>query len=360
MMWHPQPVVNIAPAQHRPPESGKVHVNMRTVQTAEVKVKRNDRKQRKSQGIGMGVPENTGRWTKEEHNIFLEGLQLYGKEWKKLAGMIKTRTVVQIRTHAQKYFQKLQRAQDSEAHRPSMMPSMTVPKADGVGSDASNVKSGANQPVNRLPAGKRKHDATENPVDLRTESVKARRFLNVPSMSVTPTVPGLSDHGSQFIPMQPVIEPTIFVEPPPSFKFAPPICCPKQQLPSFSTPGDGSPTGVDAVAFRFPMTNLNFSPESAANLFQEDSLAVDLDNLFGGQSDLDWLKDDEAKLLGSSFGSLEATPSLNNMTLNEFLDEWDAHNGLSDDSAAASPADSPAPPESQNLDEESFMLSSFL
>lgn len=51
--------------------------------------------------------ENTGRWTKEEHAAFIEGLNKHGKEWKKIANMIETRTVVQIRTHAQKYFQKI-------------------------------------------------------------------------------------------------------------------------------------------------------------------------------------------------------------------------------------------------------------
>jgi len=56
--------------------------------------------------------ENTGRWTKEEHHVFLEGLKEYGKEWKKIAGMIPTRTVVQIRTHAQKYFQKLAKTRE--------------------------------------------------------------------------------------------------------------------------------------------------------------------------------------------------------------------------------------------------------
>ena len=45
--------------------------------------------------------EHTGRWTKHEHDAFLEGLKLYGKEWKKVAAKVKTRTVVQTRTHAQ-------------------------------------------------------------------------------------------------------------------------------------------------------------------------------------------------------------------------------------------------------------------
>jgi SHAQKYF class myb-like DNA-binding protein len=48
-----------------------------------------------------------GRWTQEEHNMFLQGLQTHQKQWKLIADMVKTRTVVQIRTHAQKYFQKL-------------------------------------------------------------------------------------------------------------------------------------------------------------------------------------------------------------------------------------------------------------
>jgi len=49
----------------------------------------------------------TGRWTAEEHQLFLEGLRQHKKQWKLIADLIKTRTVVQIRTHAQKYFQKL-------------------------------------------------------------------------------------------------------------------------------------------------------------------------------------------------------------------------------------------------------------
>ena len=53
--------------------------------------------------VGAGV------WTKAEHDAFLLGLETHGKNWKFVAGMIKTRTVVQTRTHAQKYFLKLQR-----------------------------------------------------------------------------------------------------------------------------------------------------------------------------------------------------------------------------------------------------------
>ncbi|KAG5177700.1 hypothetical protein JKP88DRAFT_149910, partial [Tribonema minus] len=53
--------------------------------------------------------EHTGRWTKAEHDLFVKALNLYGREWRTIAAMVGTRTVVQTRTHAQKYFQKLQR-----------------------------------------------------------------------------------------------------------------------------------------------------------------------------------------------------------------------------------------------------------
>lgn len=61
--------------------------------------------------VGCKSSEKIGRWTEHEHSVFLEGLEKHGKQWKTIAGMIGTRTVVQVRTHAQKYFQKMERKQ---------------------------------------------------------------------------------------------------------------------------------------------------------------------------------------------------------------------------------------------------------
>jgi SHAQKYF class myb-like DNA-binding protein len=50
---------------------------------------------------------NNGRWTDEEHLKFEEALKLYGKDWNMIQSHIGTRTSIQIRSHAQKYFSKL-------------------------------------------------------------------------------------------------------------------------------------------------------------------------------------------------------------------------------------------------------------
>lgn len=46
-------------------------------------------------------------WTKEEHTMFLDALKLYERDWKQIGEMIKTKSIIQIRSHAQKYFIKM-------------------------------------------------------------------------------------------------------------------------------------------------------------------------------------------------------------------------------------------------------------
>jgi len=56
-----------------------------------------------------------GRWTKDEHFRFLEALKYFGKEWKKVQEHVKTRTSTQARSHAQKFFYKLEKRNQSLA-----------------------------------------------------------------------------------------------------------------------------------------------------------------------------------------------------------------------------------------------------
>ena len=59
-------------------------------------------------------PAITGRWKFKEHMLFLEGLDKYGSNWKKICPLIKTRTPNQVRSHAQKFFLKLKQVKDEQ------------------------------------------------------------------------------------------------------------------------------------------------------------------------------------------------------------------------------------------------------
>ncbi|CAD8207600.1 unnamed protein product [Paramecium octaurelia] len=68
----------------------------------------NKRKQSKSLDDSEGEAVQ-GRWVKEEHQRFVEALSLHGKNWKKVEDYVGTRSGAQIRSHAQKFFNRLEK-----------------------------------------------------------------------------------------------------------------------------------------------------------------------------------------------------------------------------------------------------------
>lgn len=85
-----------------------------------VKIERNTkcgikRKKRNYESIGKANETKeqyrVGRWTRLEHFKFLEALKIFGKEWQKVQQHVNTRTSTQARSHAQKFFVKLDKKQ---------------------------------------------------------------------------------------------------------------------------------------------------------------------------------------------------------------------------------------------------------
>jgi SHAQKYF class myb-like DNA-binding protein len=61
-------------------------------------------------GSTRGAGRRTNLWSVEEHERFLEGLHRFPRgPWKQVAAVVRTKTVRQTMTHAQKYRQKIER-----------------------------------------------------------------------------------------------------------------------------------------------------------------------------------------------------------------------------------------------------------
>ena len=55
-----------------------------------------------------------GYWTKSDHAKFIKGLYLYGCDWKKLQVHVKNRSYKQMRSNAQKFYNRLKTFKDEE------------------------------------------------------------------------------------------------------------------------------------------------------------------------------------------------------------------------------------------------------
>jgi SHAQKYF class myb-like DNA-binding protein len=125
--------------------------------------------------------EHTGRWTKEEHDAFLSGLKMYGKEWKKVAAKVKTRTVVQTRTHAQKYFQKLSKATEGKEGATKVQ----------MGT-ASDSKKGGNSSSGSTSKKKQRMATTTATTTTPSLSITAPLSITTTAMTTT-TIPSILD-----------------------------------------------------------------------------------------------------------------------------------------------------------------------
>ncbi|KAK9743237.1 hypothetical protein RND81_03G226600 [Saponaria officinalis] len=137
------------------------------------------------------ITKQRERWTDEEHNKFLEALKLYGRAWQRIEEYIGTKTAVQIRSHAQKFFSKIEKeavvkgvpvaqAIDLEIPppRPKRKPSNPYPRKNGTVCSINThfrAKDGKQVPPGSSPSAKQPNlekdpQSEESPSSLETRS----------------------------------------------------------------------------------------------------------------------------------------------------------------------------------------------
>ena len=96
---------------------------------------------------------NEGKWTTAEHEIFLVGTSLsnaglkhHGCDWDAIAEQLRTRTPSQVRSHAQKYFNKQANDQDKIGFNKQLIiggerePTVTRSKLERPKIEATHIK----------------------------------------------------------------------------------------------------------------------------------------------------------------------------------------------------------------------------
>uniref|UniRef100_A0A1J3EAV4 Protein LHY n=1 Tax=Noccaea caerulescens TaxID=107243 RepID=A0A1J3EAV4_NOCCA len=102
------------------------------------------------------ITKQRERWTDDEHDRFLEALRLYGRAWQRIEEHIGTKTAVQIRSHAQKFFTKLEKEAEAKGipvcqaldieippPRPKRKPNTPYPRKPGNNAASSSQVSSA-------------------------------------------------------------------------------------------------------------------------------------------------------------------------------------------------------------------------
>ncbi|KAJ3672655.1 hypothetical protein LUZ60_007376 [Juncus effusus] len=147
------------------------------------------------------ISKSRESWSDVEHDKFIEALQLFDRDWKKIESFIGSKTVIQIRSHAQKYWKKVEKTGGTNEHLPPPRPKrkaahpypQKAPKfAQKEASDVSVTKldNSLIKPVNLTAQtqGLLSKPIVSSNVSSSTDSISqsAENYKNAPSMRVMP------------------------------------------------------------------------------------------------------------------------------------------------------------------------------
>ena len=100
---------------------------------------------------------NVRYWSEEEHALFLEGMELYGKsDHIAIAQHVGTRTSVQVRSHAQKHFKALENHKDMKVNAPSRCAMPALALGTLTPQPHSQFYASGGQPASEIDAAKSK------------------------------------------------------------------------------------------------------------------------------------------------------------------------------------------------------------
>ncbi|XP_027734840.1 histone H2A deubiquitinase MYSM1 [Empidonax traillii] len=97
------------------------------------------------------------KWTLEEKELFEQGLVKFGRRWTKIAKLIGSRTVLQVKSYARQYFRNKAKNGDSEKEEQSQCGS-SVPMDDGIRAETGNLRGRADPNLNAVKIEKLSDD----------------------------------------------------------------------------------------------------------------------------------------------------------------------------------------------------------
>ncbi|CAA7056224.1 unnamed protein product [Microthlaspi erraticum] len=143
------------------------------------------------------ITKQRERWTDDEHDRFLEALRLYGRAWQRIEEHIGTKTAVQIRSHAQKFFTKLEKEAEAKGipvcqaldieippPRPKRKPNTPYPRKPGSNAaSSSQVSSAKDAKVVSSASSSHFLDLEKNPFSEKTSTGKENQDDNCSGVS---------------------------------------------------------------------------------------------------------------------------------------------------------------------------------